>query len=485
MRRLLGYINVKVISSGAWSIFGTVSEKAFTVLTYILVSRSVDIGSFGNMVTVLLTFELFSYVSSFGVRENIIRNKQCNINFLTNCFYFILGISASLFLLTVFVVAPLAEILANEMLSELFLYMSLYPSVICINTFYQGILQRSMQFKSLAIRRVFTSLASGIVGIYAAANGHGIYSIVYAKYSYVILDFLILRYLAPFELEGKISYLQQRDIYSFGWKLSLSQIMNFFSSKSTEVFSLLFLGPASLAILDVGRKFLVTLYSVMMSAITPVSLSAMSNSSDALTTYHKIVRLLVIVLVPPVAIMGTYSSELIEAVFGDKWRDSSTILTILSFTVISQSITWHLQNLCIHSGRPSLLIRLHGINLLTISIFLAASMVVNKSLLTLAIAYVSAMALSGMLRVTYVCTSLNISALPFIKHLIEALALFMVCFYIIGSIPIPSPYEILDYSQDKYPQILSTTFIFIVSYLLITPYIVTRIIYIYRQLNKQ
>lgn len=427
---------MKAFSSGAWSIFGTVSEKALTVVTYILVSREVPLEKFGYLVVVLLTMELFSYVASFGVRENIIRTKQASTEFYGNCFYFIWIVAVVLMLIVLSVIAPVSYYLGGMELSSLYICMALYPGIACLNTFYQGILQRRMQFKALAIRRALIATFSGVVGVLSVSNGHGVLSIIYAKYTYVLLDYFVLRYISRFELQSSFSITGLYVIYSFGWKVSVSQVMNFFSSKQTEFITVIFLGPQALAILDVGRKVLFTLYSVIMTAVTPVSLSVMTSTSDSMAAYHLIVRVLIVILVPIVAIIGVNSEQIIYVLFGSKWEESAPLLSIFSLGVIAQPISWHLQNICLNRSRPGLTIYLNIINLLVLASLLILSIISFGSLRSLVEFFVVGLFVSAMVKIVFLCRVLQLSWRPFLMHFIESLCIYLSVYYLLSLIDV-------------------------------------------------
>ena len=69
-----------IFKSSLWSVFGNLGEKVFTILTYILVARQVDKNQLGLIVVVFLVYELLSYVSSLGIRENIVRKNLVSEN---------------------------------------------------------------------------------------------------------------------------------------------------------------------------------------------------------------------------------------------------------------------------------------------------------------------------------------------------------------------------------------------------------------------
>ena len=385
-------------------------------------------------------------------------------------------------LIVLSVIAPVSYYLGGMELSSLYICMALYPGIACLNTFYQGILQRRMQFKALAIRRALIATFSGVVGVLSVSNGHGVLSIIYAKYTYVLLDYFVLRYISRFELQSSFSITGLYVIYSFGWKVSVSQVMNFFSSKQTEFITVIFLGPQALAILDVGRKVLVTLYSVLMTAVTPVSLSVMTSTSAPMTAYHLVVRVLVVLLVPFVAIIGVNSEEIIYVVFGSKWDDSASLLAIFSFGVITQPIAWHLQNICLSKGRPGLIIYLNVINLLVLASLLLYFAAAHGSLSRLVEYFVVGLFVSAIMKITFLCIVLKLRWLSFFMHFLESVCIFLSVYYLLPALDVGG--HIVNYFSGAIPDWLLLFLTLAIHSLILLPYIIVRIYFLNNKLSE-
>jgi O-antigen/teichoic acid export membrane protein len=417
-----------VVKSGMWSILGSLSEKLLTFATYIIVSREVDPQQFGYLIFVYLIIDFFSQVAAFGVRENIVRSNEISPVYLASSFRFITYMSAMLILVMLLVASPLAYLLSGYDLFVLVLLMSLQPSLVCFSGFYEGLLQRDMRFKEIALRRTVISFLAGVVGVSLALNGVGVLSMIAARYVYAFVDIFLLRYITKYRVYAEPSIKEMKAIWYFGWKISLAQALNFLGSKANEVLVASFFGPAALAMLDVGRKLLVTFYGVVMTPLQGVSLAFVSKATDPYDAYHRFVRVLVLLVVPLVALIGVFSNELILILFGEKWGISGDILMITSVGVIPQVLIWFAPNLCIKQGRTDIVLICNVINISILLVCGIAAKIYSLGLTQFVTILMIGLFSSLLLRTFIIARALQIPIIGFVRNFIEATLIYAIFF---------------------------------------------------------
>jgi PST family polysaccharide transporter len=423
-----------------------VSEKLLTLATYVVVSRSVEPEEFGIVVLVFLITEFLGQFSSFGVGENIVRKSESSELFLSSSFRFITYVSAALLLIMLFVASPLSYYFGGEKVATITLLMLFQPSLACFSGFYLGILQREFRFKEIAFRSTLISFASGGVGITLALLDFGILSMVAARYIYVLFDLLILQHFTRFQYKGNASKKQLYEIWHFGWKLSFAQVFNFSSNKIYELFVTSFFGLVGLGLVDVGRKFIVTIYRITLTPLSTVCLSYISRHSNPIDAYVKFVRMVLLCIVPVIALLGCFSTDVIEFFNGQKWSNSSDILNIFSFGVVVQVPLWFTPSLLIKAGTSLHVVFFNVINFTVMVIGGVICLYVLKlDLVSFIFAMMLVLFLSYFVRTLYVCYVLRTSSIPFFGLFLLAVVVFSV-FYL--SAPVVA--EFLRHSLQSY-----------------------------------
>lgn len=343
-----------IIKSGLWSIAGSAVEKLMLLATYVLVSRQVDKEQFGYLVIVFLIVEFLGYIASFGVGENILRRKEMTASFLASSYYFVVRVALLMVLLMIAVAAPVAYFVYGSELFFLVLLMSIHPLFTCINSFYLALIQRDLRYKELAVRTAVVSFTSGLTGVLLALSGAGVVSMVAGRYVQAIADFFWLRRISRYRNDDIHSAGEVKEIARFGLPLSAAQVFNFGSSRFYEVFITIVFGPAVLATLDVGRKFLLTFYRLVFTPLNSVVLSYVSQSDSPGKAYFKFVAVVQLVALPIICSLGFLSYDVIGLFFGEDWSESASVLLYFSYAGIAQSVVWFLPQLALAYGKSKI-----------------------------------------------------------------------------------------------------------------------------------
>ena len=138
---------MRLINSSVWSIIGSLSEKILTLLTYIIVARSVLPNDLGLFVSVFIIIELIISLGGFGIIDIIVKTKDLDNKKLSKIKFFSLILSISVFLFILIIIIPALFLIDNQGLIFITLAMSVYPAIFCYSSFYVGILQRKFDYK--------------------------------------------------------------------------------------------------------------------------------------------------------------------------------------------------------------------------------------------------------------------------------------------------------------------------------------------------
>jgi O-antigen/teichoic acid export membrane protein len=361
-----------LIKSGGWSLLGTAVEKVLSLAVYVIVARQVEKDDFGLLITVFLIVEFLGYFSSFGITENIVRQKKLSQVFLDSSFKLTSILSFSSFVILTLGVIPYIYIVGNEALLEILFFMIAYPSITLFVGFYGGVLQQTLRFKEVATSNMLVALVSGVLGVLMALSGFGLFSLVVSRYVQAIFQLFIYKSRFEYVYKGSASLKEVKTMFDFGWRISLGQVFNFSGSKYFELFVSFAFGPSMLAVIDIGRKFTQTLYRLILSPLLPVSISYISKSSSPNNEFIKVVAVALLILVPAVCFLMVHSDLLIDYIFSDQWGDAAIVLDIFSIAVCAQTIMWLLPSYVISMGRANEIVLLHFSNFL---IILLASLV--------------------------------------------------------------------------------------------------------------
>lgn len=398
-----------IVNSALWSISGSLFSKVLTLSTYILVSRQVDPSIFGLLVFATLLLDFFAVVGTGGARENYIRSETVNDRLAQGTFIYCLSIGClmSFLFLIIFITADTLNYFQGPSLA--YFLLSPIPLIVSTCGFYQGVLERENKFKQLALRNIFISFSSGIVGVALALFEYGIFALVASRLMGPVINLIVIRRLVSFIPRPDFDIDVLREVWNFGGRLTISQFFNFSSGRVFELTSMLVFGPISMALTDIARKIYITLNAVLITPLNPVSLSYLSKSSEPRKLYFRFLLFVCSVVFPAFALISAFSDIIIQFIFGSKWESSIELMTILGWAIVPQLITWYLHNLCIRFNRPDSVLWLHVINFSMVFTGMAAAVIIDVSLVDSMWMLVAALFLSSILRLVYVALIVHLS----------------------------------------------------------------------------
>lgn len=346
----------KVVTSGFWQVGATLFEKIISLLVYVIVARIIGVEEFGYIIFCFLVLEFYNFIAGFGVKENIVRVKEMTPSFLNASFWVMLIIGFVLSCATVFIVAPVVEYFSPGPMSMILVSLGFIPILNSVSSIYVGVLQRDFNYKKLAVRGVVASSLSGAVGVSLALNDLGAYALVASKYIYILTNLLILSRLIHLNISLDFKIKEAVAIIRFGFPIMLSQGISYIGDKTMEIIAVSFLGSASLALIDVGRKFITTIYQIFLTPMNTVSLSYFSRSEEKFLAFTNMVTVSSFILFPLILIIGFHAEQLTFLVFGGGWESSSAVTQALSYGVLASCAGWFINNLLISLGEVKLIL---------------------------------------------------------------------------------------------------------------------------------
>jgi len=176
-----------VLGGVAWNILDNIINKVINVLCFIILARLLLPEDFG-IIGMLMIFISFSktFVDS-GLSKALIRKENCTYEDYNTVLYFniLLGI---FFYILIYFFSPFFSIFFD--VPKLESYARVVSIVIVIGSFtivQQTMLTKAMNFKVQAVISFIANTVSGVLAIYLAFKGYGVWSLIWRM---VVLQFI-------------------------------------------------------------------------------------------------------------------------------------------------------------------------------------------------------------------------------------------------------------------------------------------------------
>lgn len=320
--------------------------KAITVLAQLvftaILARLLTPDEYGIVAVMSVFVGFFSILADSGISTAVIQYAELTKRDHDALFF--LSVILALVLSAIFVVLSflIAYVYQDRMYVPL--GFALAPAIVfnALNMVPNGILLRDKQFRSIAVRLIFSTVVSGVATILFALQGFGVYAIamnsVFAAMLVFLWNELHVR-LVP-RPAGCLEVLKRIGKYSafrFG-----DQFVVYFASNLDSLLCGRFFGPEVLGYYNKAYTLAGMPSSYLISTITSTLHPFFSDLKDCLASlwarFRNTVKVVSILSAFCCVQMFVCSRELVLLLFGDQWIPAIPLLQILSFWIYPRSI---------------------------------------------------------------------------------------------------------------------------------------------------
>jgi len=366
------------------SLFWKYCERLGTQLTQFVVSvvlaRILAPDDFGVVALALIFIAIANIFVQSGLNTALIQKKDADDLDFTSVFWASLGVSFIAYAIFFFAAPLIADFYEKEILVPVTRVLALTIPIGVLNSIQNAYVSRHMMFRSLFYRSLGAMIPSGIAGIVAALYGAGIWAIVIQQLSISVLNIAILWVIVPWHPSFNFSGTRLKSLFSFGWKLLCSSLLDACYSNLRGLIIGKVFTPADLAYYNRGDHFPNLVVNNINNSIQSVMLPSLSAYQDDRPMMKKLMRRSIVttsfLILPMMAGLTILAKPLILFLLGEKWLPCVPFVQVYCFIYAFRPI--HTSNLSAINamGRSDIFLKLEiikeiiGIGILLGSLFL-------------------------------------------------------------------------------------------------------------------
>ncbi len=335
-------LKTRVVSSISWALAQAWGSKCVSFITFFLIARLLSPSEIGIVATAAILIALLELVAEQGLGDAIVQKKGLTDVELNSAFVLcsIVGVVMGGLL---WIGAPAMAVLwGMPALSDVARALCLSLPITALGICPQAVLRKNLEYKALAIRLLVSTALSGLLGICLAIAGYGVWSLVAQVLSMSSLNTLMVWLKQPWCPTVVLRVQSLGDLYRYGFNVTVSKMLHFFSVRYVELLVSFFLGIVALGVFSVALRIYQMMLQLLSLSMLDISLSMFSsirgNLDQVRCAYRKAVALSALITIPAFLIVGTLSTEICLVAFGEKWRDAGEVLFYLSILGAIQSV---------------------------------------------------------------------------------------------------------------------------------------------------
>jgi O-antigen/teichoic acid export membrane protein len=350
----------KAISGAKWTTVSTVIVVFVQMLRLMILTRFLDKEEFGIVAIITFVLGLTYTFSDIGFSVVIMHKKDIDIKDFSSLFW----VQFIIFLVIYIILscfAPLVASFYNENSISYLMPIALIDLILTgIGKLYDTVLQKTMQFKKIALRNIISAFCSVIVALILAIMGFGIYSIIISTLSHTLINNLwnFIYGQQQYKLKLYCSVNKIRPYFKMGIYQTGTQIIDYFCAKFDILIIGKLLGSEILGIYSLSKELILKLVLVINSIVNKVALPVLSyNNADDDTLrsqYCKMIKLLSLVNFPICVFLCVFSYQIVLIVYGRDYIDAVPLVSIFSVYGALMAIGNPIGNLAIAKGRTDI-----------------------------------------------------------------------------------------------------------------------------------
>lgn len=313
----------KIISSLFWKFFERIGTQLIQFGVSIALARILAPNDFGLVALITIFINVATVFVQSGLNTALIQKKNSDELDFSTVFVASLGIATIIYLILFFTAPLISGFYNQEGLTPVIRVLSLTLFAGVFNSIQNAYISKHMMFKKLFYRSIGAILPSGIIGISMALTGFGVWALVGQQLSNILIAVVIMWFTIPWRPSLKFSIGRIKGLFSFGWKLLCSSLLDVcFSNLRGLVIGKCFV-PADLAYYNRGDTFPYLAVNNVNASISAVMLPALSSYQDDKPKLKKLMRRSIItstfIIVPMMAGLAAMAEPVVKIVLGDAW----------------------------------------------------------------------------------------------------------------------------------------------------------------------
>lgn len=331
-----GSLNGKTIHGVIWSLIDNVSSSGVIFFVGIILARLLTPEEYGVMAMVSIFIAISNSIIDSGFSSALIRKVKVKPIEYNTVFYFNLLISLLLYICLFFISPFIALFFREPILCEVMRVIGLILIINALSIIPYTIFVREINFKTQTIISLIASVGSGVIGVWMAFSGQGVWSLVGQQLGRQCLNTLFLWFFCHWKPTVSFSMTAFKEMFGFGSKLLLSGLLDTIYKDIYYIvigrcFSSSILGQYTRA-KQFSMVFSTNLTTVVQRVSFPVLSSIQDDSIRLREAYRKVIKSTMLVSFACMLGLAAIAKPLLILLISDKWLPAVYFLQIVCFS---------------------------------------------------------------------------------------------------------------------------------------------------------
>lgn len=332
----------KVVNSGTWNAGGKFVQLLSSLLITTILAKLLSPDDFGLIGIATVYIGLITEVTTIGFGSAIIPELKTSQIQLSSLFWLNFATNTFAFLLIFFISSFLAAFNNVQTLEPLLQLVSIKILLSTLHRMHRKLLEKELQFKSLAKIDIAAAIISGLSGITMAFTGFGVFSLAGQALTLEIVYIIFTRIYCKWIPGFHFSLPEIRPIIKFALQMKGSRIVQYFSRNIDFILLSKLLDVTSFGLYSFAYRIMYFPVKQISYVFIEILFPAFSKIQDTPVKiregYLRSLHFLALITAPLMTAIALFATPIISMLWGEKWIGLSGVLPIFAFIGLVQSL---------------------------------------------------------------------------------------------------------------------------------------------------
>lgn len=348
-----------VASRAGWATFSQVGKVAIQFGGIAIMTRLLPVSDFGLLAMAALFTVFASLLQDMGTSAALIQRKDLTQELINTVFWLNVFVGVGLCAILVAISPIAAFVFAEPRLQDVLTALAVVFPLSSVGTVPMALLQRKGRLRRVGLIELASSVIGLGVGVGAAMNDCGVYSLVLQQAVGGALQTGLLWLSAELYPELRWSWSEMRRIWAFTGHLVAFNTINYFARNADKILMARFFGATDLALYSMAYRFITAPVQFLGGVSNRVLLPIYSEKQDRPLEigghFVKTLSLISLVCGPAMALLWGLRQPVVVVLLGPNWLPVADVLSWFAAVGFIQAVASNVGLVLIALGRTRLL----------------------------------------------------------------------------------------------------------------------------------
>lgn len=325
-----------VVKGLFWKFSERMCSQLVSFFVSIMLARLLTPDDYGAVSLITIFITISNVLITNGFSSALVQKKAADQLDFSSAFFFnfVLGI---IIYGVLYLAAPvISKFYDIPELSPALRVLAIVVPIMGINSVQQAYVSRNMLFKKFFYSTLSGTLLSGVLGVILAYKNYGIWALVIQYVVNNTVNMLVLFGILEWKPELKVSMKRIRGLFSYGWKLLCSGLLDTGYSQIRGILIGKLYSSTDLGYYNRGQQYpqlvVTNINTTISSVLFPVLSKSQDNRNEVKIYTRKAIQVSSYIMWPIMAGLGICAEPIVRIMLTSKWLPCVPYLQIACFT---------------------------------------------------------------------------------------------------------------------------------------------------------